>query len=335
MMRIPYDKLVAKIKESTNISDAEINSKIKEKMSQLSGLISKEGAAHIVANELGVKLLGETEGKLKIKDIYAGMRSVETVGKITNIYELKEFPRQDGSTGKVASFVMGDETSSLRVVLWNDQTDKLKELGVGKVIHITGGYTKENMNGNIELHIATKANIKVMEGENIENVAALAKPQRKRIDALNDADINVELFATIVQVFEPRFYEVCPECNKRAKQKETGFECSVHGNINPAFSSMLTLILDDGSSTIRTVFFKNQAANLLKIGPDDLLKLKDIPSEYDSIKEKLLGNQIRVIGRVSKNEMFNRLEFISQLVFPEPDADEELKRLEKEAEAIE
>ena len=78
MIKIPYEKIIEKIKEQAKISDSEIESKIKEKTDQLAGLISKEGAAHIIANELGVKLF--EEGNLKIKDILPGMRSVETSG---------------------------------------------------------------------------------------------------------------------------------------------------------------------------------------------------------------------------------------------------------------
>ncbi len=56
MIKVPYEDIVAKIRQDAGISESELNEKIEEKMSQLSGLVSKEGAAHIVANELGVKV---------------------------------------------------------------------------------------------------------------------------------------------------------------------------------------------------------------------------------------------------------------------------------------
>ena len=55
MFKLPLQDIINKIKEKTELSEAEINSKINQKLDQLSGLISKEGAAHIIANELGVK----------------------------------------------------------------------------------------------------------------------------------------------------------------------------------------------------------------------------------------------------------------------------------------
>ena len=81
MIKIPFEQLVGKIKKESNISEDEINEKVNDKMKQLSGLISKEGAAHIVANELGIKLFESFSGKLQIKNIVAGLRNVETIGK--------------------------------------------------------------------------------------------------------------------------------------------------------------------------------------------------------------------------------------------------------------
>jgi len=80
-------------------------------MDQLSGLISEEGAAHIIANELGVKLFqaAQAGGQLKINDIAGGMRNVDVIGKITRKFELRNFKTADRE-GKVASFILADET---------------------------------------------------------------------------------------------------------------------------------------------------------------------------------------------------------------------------------
>ena len=105
MLTIPYDKIIEKIKEKADITDSEIDSKIKQKLDQLSGLISKEGAAHIIANELGVKLFEAPKGGLKIKDVLTGMRDLEIVGKIQQIFNVTEFEKGDRK-GKVGSFVI-------------------------------------------------------------------------------------------------------------------------------------------------------------------------------------------------------------------------------------
>ena len=146
MINIPLSHILKKIKESTNISDEEIDKKIKAKLDQLSGLISEEGAAHIVANELGVKLV-ETSGKLQINNILAGMRNVEVAGKITRKYEVRSFETEKRK-GKLGSFMMADDSGFIRVVLWNDKADTLEKLNEGDIVLINGAYARENNNRN-------------------------------------------------------------------------------------------------------------------------------------------------------------------------------------------
>jgi len=122
MIKISYEQIVERIKKEANISEVEIEEKINQKMKQLSGLISKEGAGHIVANEFGIKLFDSFSGKLQIKNILAGLRNVETVGKVLQLYELREFTTNERQ-GKVASLVIGDDTGTFSSFLMDKNTD--------------------------------------------------------------------------------------------------------------------------------------------------------------------------------------------------------------------
>jgi len=153
---------------------------------------------------------------------------------------------------------------------------------------------------------------------------------RKKIQELNQGDESIELLGTIVQTFDPNFFNICPECNRKLEQIGEEFICKTHNKVTPATSYVLNLTLDDGSETVRCVFFKNQLERLLNKTPEEIIKYKDNPAEFEAVKTDLLGKQIKIIGRVSKNQMFDRLEFITQLVFPDPDTKQEIERLEKE-----
>ena len=48
MLGFKYEDIIARIKEEKGLSDGEIEVKVKQKLEQLSDLISKQGAAHIV-----------------------------------------------------------------------------------------------------------------------------------------------------------------------------------------------------------------------------------------------------------------------------------------------
>ncbi|MBU0627686.1 MAG: DUF2240 family protein [Nanoarchaeota archaeon] len=331
MIKVPLQTIIDKIKEKSGLQESEINSKIEDKKKQLSGLISDEGAAHIIANELGIKLFEETQGKLQIKNILAGMRDVETVGMVQQVSPINEFQRQDGNTGKVANLVIADETGSIRVVMWGSQTDLVKGIKEGNIVKIISGYVKEN-NNRTEVHLNDKSKLIVNpEGEVIKEVKQFSS-KRKKINELKENDNDIELLGTIVQAFEPRFFEVCPQCNKRTRQRDEGFYCEEHKVITPTYSYVLNAVLDDGTETVRTVFFKKQAENLLEMDQAKILEYKDAPEKFEEVKNSMLGNIIKVIGRVNKNELFDRIEFVARMVFPNPDPQEEINALKKELE---
>ena len=151
MINIPVNTIKEKIMASSGLTSDQVNSKILTKMEELSGLISEAGAAHIIANELGVKLF-EGNGLLKIKDIQAGMKNVETAGKVIQKYEIREF-NTGSRQGKVGNFLINDGTGSIRITVWNDLTDKMSNFKEGDIIKVKKTYVRENQRGYKELHL--------------------------------------------------------------------------------------------------------------------------------------------------------------------------------------
>ena len=142
-----YERILKKISESAGISKEEIERKIEAKRAKLSGLISKDGASQIVAAELGINFDNE---KLKINELLPGMRKVSLVGKIISIFPVREFEK-NGKKGKVANMVVADETSNIKVVLWDTNHISLLENGEikeGDVIEIGNGSVR-----NSEIHL--------------------------------------------------------------------------------------------------------------------------------------------------------------------------------------
>jgi len=333
MIKIPYEQIIERIKKEGGISEEEINTKIEGKMKQLSGLISKEGAAHIVANELGIKLFDSFTGKLQIKNILSGLRSVETVGKVLQTYELREFTTNDRQ-GKVASLVIGDETGTIRIVLWGDQADNIKNIKTDMIIKVIGGYVKDN-DGRIELHLNERSQVILNpEGEVVKEVKKFVS-ERKKIDKLTENDGAVEILGTIVQIFDPRFFEVCPECSKRVKNVDGAFSCQVHNNVEPDFSYVLNLIVDDGTENIRTVFFREGMEKLINSNKEKILEFKENPDKFEEVKTELLGNIVKINGRVKKNLFFDRIEIVANDVTLNPNPEEEIKRLNEEVKKVE
>ncbi len=317
MLGLTYEDICAKIKEVKGFSDQELQLKVKEKIDKLSGLISKEGAVHIIANECGINLADELRRRgVKINRVMAGMRSVNLLGKVLRVYEVRSFSKQ-GKEGKVGSFLIGDETGTIRVVLWDTEHLKYMEQGQlqeGTTIKISNAMARQNQNF-LELHLGTMGQL-ILNPPG-ETVIVLERPsptgpslQRKKIHALQEGDTNVQLFGTVVQVFEPKFYDACPQCNKKVIQSQ----CKDHGTVIPKPVPLLNFYFDDGTSNIRAVAFRDQVLHLAKTDEAGFLGVRDNIQLFEPYKSHILGKQLLLTGRVTKNEMFQRMEFSVQHV---------------------
>ncbi len=321
-----YDAIVSKLKEK-GIGLFEIEEKIKNKMEQLSGLISKEGAAHIIANELGIKVF-EDVGEIKIKEAKGGMRNVNLNGKVTVNFGVRDF-KNDKRAGRVGSFVIGDETGGIRVVLWDDKhINNMGKMQDGDIVRVENGYIREN-NGYREIHLNNNSAFK-LNPENVDikdvKVNGLGEFKSKEIKELQQND-RVSIRGTIVQIFEPRFYEICGECGRRVRIENGSFKCEQHEKMNLGYACVVNCVLDDGSESIRVACFRENACKLIGISEEELLNVKDKPDKFEALKDSTLGKQIKAEGRVNKNAMFDRLEFVANYV-EELNPEELLKEME-------
>jgi len=317
MFNIPYEEIVNKIKEEKKLSDDEINRRVKEKLELLSDMISREGAAHIVANELGVNLFKDIEQrKIKIDKLNTGMRYVNVLGKVIKIYGVREY-KKENREGKVANLLIGDETGVIRTVLWDVnhikeiENNNLKE---NDILKIKNGYIREN-NGFKELHIGSQGNIFINpENESISEIKEQSDFIKKEIKDLKVGENNIGVLGVIVQVFEPRFYEACELCGKKVQLDGNNHVCGEHGIVKGKPVPILNLVLDDSTSNIRVVAFRDQVEQILRLSGDSILDFRDHPEKFETTKMDLLGEQIMIVGRVTKNDMFDRLDFTAQKV---------------------
>ena len=125
MINLSYEDIIGRIIAEKRVSQEEIELKIKEKINKFTDLITKEGAAHIVANEYGVKLVKEFDKKdIKINKLIPGYNNVDVTGKVVKLYGIREFNKENRQ-GKVANFLIGDESGITKVVLWDTNHIKL------------------------------------------------------------------------------------------------------------------------------------------------------------------------------------------------------------------
>lgn len=308
-----FNELLQKIIEKTGSSQDEIQKKILEKQRELSNLVSKEGAAYIIAKELGLDVFPKTKRRLEIKNVVPKIRDLKLTARIIRVFETREFKGKNGKKGKVASIILGDETGNIRLSLWDDQTDIIEKLNPGMAVETFGAYTREDGVGGVELRLGNRGGVKILEQSELPTFDKLKRTStngRTNISELKEGG-NAELRACLVQMFETSiFYEICPQCGRRVAKEGTEFKCEEHGKVEPVKTIVLSGIIDDGTGNIRVVFFRDVALEL--IGMDIKKALENEESFFDSID--VLGKEFIITGKARKNKMFNRLEFVATSV---------------------
>ena len=81
-----------------------------------------------------------------------GQSDVNVTGIVLETESIRTFDRDDGSEGKVANFLLGDETGTVRVTMWDDRADRAEELEPGTAVEVVDGYVRER-EGDLELHV--------------------------------------------------------------------------------------------------------------------------------------------------------------------------------------
>lgn len=306
-----YSQLVERIALAAGLPKEEIDKKVEAKRAKLSGLVSKDGAAQIVAAELGVNFDKE---KLKISELLHGMKRANTVGKIIDISPIRSF-NKNGREGKVVNIVLADSTANVKVVLWDTNHIGLIETGKIKRDDIVEISNAQIRNG--EIHLGSFSDIKISK-ENLGEVISKKMYSQKNIKDVKPGEL-IKTRAVIVQVFDPRYFEVCPECGKRVLDEE----CKVHGKVTPKRRALLNIVLDDGTDSIRSVLFGD---NIYSLGftEEEVFNLE----RFVEKKNGILGEENFFIGNVRSNALYNTTEFNIEQI-EKVDAAAVLKELEK------
>ena len=319
MIRAGYEQFVEKIANQSGLDREQIERRIEAKRAKLSGLISREGAAQIVAAELGINF---DKQKVKVSEILTGMRKVSVTAKVIEIYPVRSFKKGERE-GKVATLIIADDTASARTVLWDTNHIKLVEDGTiakGIVVEIKDASVREG-----ELHLNSVSSINLSK-EEISAVKITEIMQEKTIAELKPND-RARVRATLVQVFEPRFFSVCPECSMRLTQEESRFICGKHNIVAPKNRAIITAVIDDGTENTRAIFFSDAICKLINIQEKDMEMLKDA-GFFLQKKQDLLGKELWLDGRARINKLFGNLELVVSDV-SEAEVEELIRKLEK------
>jgi hypothetical protein len=295
MIKATYEQLIQRISHLSGLTTEEITRRVDAKKAKLSGLISSIGAAQVVAAELGISF---EKQKFKIIDMLIGMKKISVLGKVVEVYPVRKFRRGEHE-GEIGTFLLADDGSSIRVVLWDTkhiEMIKNNTLIKDSVLEISNADVRGTTNR--ELHLSSNAKIDLSD-KKIENVKIVTEkfPSIKISELKSGERANVR--AHIVQMFKPNFFFTCPECGMKVSREGDKAVCMKHGTVVPKKRALVNLVIDDGSENIRAVGFNETATKLFQINEGEVEKLED-SSFFLNKKNEILGSEIIFSGKVRK-----------------------------------
>tara|TARA_Y100000310_G_C20485518_1_gene716682 strand:+ start:451 stop:912 length:462 start_codon:yes stop_codon:yes gene_type:complete len=109
---------------------------------------------------------------MKISEINPNQGNIDATVEIVSIDEPREFEKY-GRKLRVANAIAKDDSSEIKLTLWNDDIDKVK---AGMVIHITNGYCSE-FQGEKQLTTGKFGKFEVISGGNGEAQSQSTAPE--------------------------------------------------------------------------------------------------------------------------------------------------------------
>ena len=227
----------------------------------------------------------ETELR-KIGDV-GDIKDVNLIGLVTKIQDTITFQRQDGTNGYVKSIEIMDETGSIRVTLWGEDT-KLP-INKGDILKISGGdmefdeYAasgyRVNTNWNTGLTINPEDIDTELEYELRQYAIQLQPLSLEQVSQIQDEGSEVDVLARIINLNDEREF-----------QREDGTKGIVR-----------SADISDGTEVIRISLWDDKANTILKLG--DAIKIENARVKFGLYSVDLnIGKTARIIAASEEEE---------------------------------
>ncbi|MFQ6075301.1 MAG: hypothetical protein ACE5Z5_04080 [Candidatus Bathyarchaeia archaeon] len=202
---LTIDEIISHIlSKRPDLTQERVRELIRQKRGEADGLLTEEGAAYMVANELGVRLTGEKrpETTIRIRDLTPGINDATLTGRVLLVYPIQTFARSNGSQGRVARLVVADGTGVLNVVLWDERADVVAEekISQGQIVRILHGYVRAGLDGGPELNVGFRGDVVVAPSDVSDGDYPRVERFFKKIGELEEGDRNVNLMGVVARV---------------------------------------------------------------------------------------------------------------------------------------
>jgi replication factor A1 len=279
----------------------------------------------------------EGEAVKNIKQLQKRTGVVSFRGVITSVDNLKSITLKSGEVISLLGFILSDNTDGIRGTIWGEQAEEYsKQLTVGQGLSLKNVLVKySNFSSRNEISLLNDSSLELIDLEikNLKSIELSGKQRQSnfsgnyiKIDSIN-APGTIEIKGFIAKDLNRiTVYEACKNCLKKIEN------CACDVREDSEYRMILSLIIDDGTGTIRSTFIGDLAEKLIGVETNHIVQLRETP-EFEKFLEKksseFLGKDIIIRGRAKFSDFSNQYE-INVYDYRDINIDEELERVMKE-----
>jgi len=282
-MEMEPDEIIKRIMLTRqDLTRDEVLVMVEEKKKEAEGYFTTEGAARIVASELGVEILKEPfKPEIMIRDLVSGLNDVTIIGRIIIVYPTKTFTRPV-KTGKVARLLIADKSGMLKAIFWNDKANLVEDGRVkqGEIVRILHGYAREGLDGKLEVHVGLRGSLQISPSGIINHEYPPVEHFFNKIGDITRKSVDTNVLG-IVDYIHP---------------------VSVFVRKNGTQGKMRKLILRDETDQITIIFWNKKVDEIWEVKRGSYLRIMDA-----RVKEGVNGRLEIHTKNITQIEMLNEL----------------------------
>ncbi|MFH0906262.1 MAG: hypothetical protein V1824_02910 [archaeon] len=252
-------------------------------------------------------------------------KSIDTIGRIINIYPLKEFESATSEKRSVLNFEISDGLKTLRCVAWQPWSEEMaNNFTKGDLVRLGDVIVKDGLY-DIEVHMNWASSIKKNPTDiniSIPDLKDLIYSNYKEIkieDLTDNTSCKLEGVIVSINKSNLRFFK-CPKCKEKVHAMENEFICeNCNEVVTPLINLFSSLDIDDSTGIIRLSFFNDLVEKLYNINKNDLVDFDEAKKEdlFNELEDKMLGKKVTVYGRAKLNSFSSKIEVLSDNILIE------------------
>jgi len=240
-------------------------------------------------------------------------------GVITTVEDLRKITLKSGDEVSLLSFMVSDDTDSIRITAWREKADELsKSLKIGEGISLKNvelrfsNYWEKNeatisFDSSLDKIDLKISNLKIAKTPTKEKTSSFSKNFTEINSIQSSGFFEIKGFISN-ELKNIRFYEACTNCRKKIDN------CTCDKKGDSKMTMIINHIVEDESGKIRATFIGEAAEKLVGTKADLIVKVKDTP-DYDKLLEKfsseLVGRDIMIKGKVKFNDYSDSYELVA------------------------